>query len=119
MGEMFMGRTPYSGLSAAFMWNHIFAQVKSPDGTPVRFFAGPGFAVGASKELDGPRGIFFGLKGRAGAQFVFERGINVSVSASPILGLHMSKEDENFVTDIYKSGILQMIVPEIGISLRF
>ena len=66
MGEMFIGRTPYSGLSAAFTWNHIFAQVASRNGTPVLFFAGPGLAAGASKDFNGPAGLYFGLKGRIG-----------------------------------------------------
>lgn len=119
MGEMFIGRTPYSGLSAAFTWNHIFAQVESRGGTPVLFYAGPGLAAGASKDLNGPRGLYFGLKGRVGMMCVFERGINISVSLAPTLGIQLTKDDENFITRTYRNGLLQSVLPEIGISYRF
>jgi hypothetical protein len=119
MGEMFIGRTPYSGLSAAFTWNHIFAQVESRGGTPVLFYAGPGLAAGASKDFNGPAGLYFGLKGRIGMMCVFERGINISVSLAPTLGIQLTKDDENFITRTYRNGLLQSVLPEIGISYRF
>ena len=119
MGEMFRGTTPYSGLSAAFTWNHIFAQVESANGTPVRFFAGPGIAAGASKDFNGPRGLFLGLKGRLGVQCIYERRVNISLSIAPVLGIQLAKTDENFVTRTYRNGLLQAIVPEIGINYRF
>lgn len=119
MGEMFIGRTPYSGLSAAFTWNHIFAQVESRGGTPMLFFAGPGLAAGASKDLNGPRGLYFGLRGRVGVMCIYERGINISVSLAPTLGIQLTKDDENFITRTYRNGLLQSVLPEIGISYRF
>jgi hypothetical protein len=119
MGEMFRGTTPYSGLSAAFTWNHIFAQVESRNGTPVQFYAGPGIAAGASKDFDGPRGLFFGLKGRLGVQCLYKRKVNISVAVAPVIGIQLAKIDENFVTRAYRNGLLHTIVPEIGISYRF
>ena len=106
-------------MSAAFTWNHIFAQAESRDGTPVKFFSGPGIAAGASKDFNGPRGLFIGLKGRVGAKFIYRRNVNISLSLSPILGIQLAKVDENFVTRTYRNGLLQTVVPEIGISYRF
>ena len=119
MGEMFRGTTPYSGLSAAFTWNHIFAQIESVNGTPVRFFAGPGIAAGASKDFNGPRGLFIGLKGCLGVQCIYKRGVNISVAVAPIMGIQLTRIDENFVTRAYRNGLLETFVPKIGISYRF
>lgn len=119
MGEMFRGTTPYSGVSAAFTWNHVFAQIESVNGTPVRFFAGPGIAAGAGKDFNGPRGLFFGLKGCLGVQCIYKKGVNISVSIAPLLGIQLTRIDENFVTRAYRNGLLETFVPKIGISYRF
>lgn len=119
MTETFLGRSMYSGISAAFTWNLIFAQLESRNGTPLRFYAGPGLAAGLSQDMKTPLGLFFGLKGRVGMQCVFDRKINVSVSLSPILGIHVSAEDENVLTRVYRNGLLQAVMPEFGISYRF
>lgn len=119
LGETFIGRVVYPGLCSSFTWNLVFAEIESRNGTPITFFAGPGITAGISKDFAGPKGLFFGLKGRAGMQCIFERGINISLSLAPVLGIHLSKTDENFITRTYKNGILQTFLPEIGISYRF
>lgn len=119
MGEMFRGKTPYSGMSASFTWNHIFARAESQFGTPILFFAGPGIAAGASKDFNGPRGGFFGLKGRLGLECIYKRSVNISISIAPVLGIQLARIDENFVTRTYRNGLFQSVVPEIGISYRF
>ena len=120
MGEMFRGTTPYSGMSAAFTWNHIFAQAESRDGTPVHFFAGPGIAAGASKDFNGPRGLFIGLKGRVGARCSFDRNIDLAVGVAPVLGLHRYVgQNKNAILKCYNNGILQTLMPEIVIAYRF
>lgn len=119
MLETFIGRTEHPGLSAAFTWNLVFAQIESRNGTPVRFFAGPGIAAGLSCDLDTPRGMYFGLKGRVGVQCIYDRKVNISVSLAPLLGIHVSQRDENIMTQTYKNGLLSAIFPEIGISYRF
>lgn len=119
LGETFTGRGTRPGVSAAFTWNIIFAQMESRNGVPVRFYAGPGFAAGISQDFMGPQGLFFGLKGRVGMQCLFARKINVSLSLAPILGIHISEVDEYILTRAYRNGLIQVIIPEIGISYRF
>ncbi len=119
LGETFIGRAVYPGLCSSFTWNIVFARIESPNAVPVEFFAGPGLAAGMSKDFNGPKGLFLGLKGRAGMQCIFERGVNISISLAPVLGIHMSKIGDSFITRTYRNGILQTILPEIGISYRF
>lgn len=119
MAETFLGRAMYPGISTAFTWNLVFAQFESRNGIPVRFYAGPGFATGISHDMHGRHGLFFGLKGRAGMQCIFDRRINISVSLAPILGIHISEDDENILTRPYANGLLQAVMPEFGISYRF
>ena len=117
MSEIFIGKTIYPGLSAAFTWNLVFAQIESRNGIPVRFYAGPGLTAGISGDTS--PGVFFGLKGRAGMQCIFDRKINISISVAPTLGIHVLREEENMITKTYRNGIMQVLMPEIGISYRF
>lgn len=119
MWETFTGKGKYPGISASFTWNLVFAQMESRNGVPVRFYAGPGFATGLAQDFMGPTGLFFGLKGRVGVQCAFARKVNISVSISPILGLHVSRLDENRIIKTYRNGLIQTVLPEIGISYRF
>ena len=119
MTETFLGKALYPGISANFTWNLVFAQLESRNGTPLRFYAGPGFAAGISQDMMSSPGLYFGLKGRVGMQCVFERRVNVSVSLSPILGIHVTSTDENIMTKVYRNGLLQAVMPEFGISYRF
>jgi len=38
---------------------------------------------------------------------------------APILGIHISEVDEYILTRAYRNGLIQVIIPEIGISYRF
>ena len=119
MAETFLGKATHPGLSTAFTWNLVFAAFESRNGTPVRFFAGPGFTAGLSHDMSAPPGLFFGLKGRVGMKCIYDRKINISVSLSPVLGIYMTEKNENILTRIYRHGLLQAILPEIGLSYRF
>ena len=119
MTEAFMGRATHPGLSAAFTWNLVFAEIESRNGTPVRFYAGPGLVAGISQDIKTPPGLFFGLKGRLGMQCIFDRRINISVALAPVLGIYVSKEDEYINARAYRHGLLRAFMPEVGISYRF
>jgi hypothetical protein len=43
----------------------------------------------------------------------------LSVSLSPILGCHITTEKEEVRMRLYKSGLLQFVIPEIGIKYAF
>lgn len=119
MSETFVGRTDYPGLSASFTWNHIFARKESANGNELRFFAGPGLGVGKSHDYKSESGHYFGLKGRIGVQCLFDRRINISVCLAPIIGMHISSKTEHLVMKVYRNGIIQAVMPEIGITYRF
>ncbi len=119
MAETFIGRAVHPGLSAAFSWNLVFAQIESRNGNQVRFYAGPGLAAGVGQDIKSPPGLFFGLKGRLGMQCLFDRRVNISVSLAPLLGIYISKQDEYTNARVYRHGLLQTFLPEIGISYRF
>lgn len=119
MFEIYFGNGRYPGVSADFTWNMRFAQIKSGNHVPISFLAGPGFAVGQAKDLGRSEGFFFGLVGRVGLQCAYERGVNMSISLAPILGLHVSKSKENYMMRVYNNGLLQAVMPEISLSYRF
>jgi hypothetical protein len=119
MAETFIGRALHPGLSAAFSWNLVFAQIESRNGNQVRFYAGPGLAAGIGQDINTPPGLFVGLKGRIGMQCLFDRRINISVSLAPTLGIYISKQDEYVNARTYRHGLLQTFMPEVGISYRF
>lgn len=114
MADIFLGKAMHPGISAAFTWNLVFAQLESRNGTPLRFYAGPGLTAGTS--ADSSPGLFFGLKGRVGMQCLFDRRINVSIALAPTLGIHVSRDEENMITQIYRPGLLQIARPEISLS---
>lgn len=119
MAETFLGKVLHPGISAAFTWNLIFAQLESRNGIPLRFYAGPGIAAGINHDMKTSPGLFFGLKGRVGMQCIYDRKINISVSLAPVLGLHVSEDEENVTTRAYRNGLMQILMPEFGISYRF
>lgn len=120
MTDAFLGRRNRAGASASFTWNLVFASVKSRNDIEVKFYAGPGAAVGYNSDMKSPYGMFFGLKGRLGARCSFDRNIDLAVGIAPVLGLHRYVgPDGNAVLKYYTSGILQTIMPEIVIAYRF
>ena len=125
-GEALAGRTNFPGAAASFTWNTIFARKESGNGNEIRFFAGPGAAVGYCKDIrlkkteHGLHGTYFGLKGRLGFEITYARNVNIVICVAPVLGLHMAKDSGgNLLARYYRYGIMQTIMPEIGISYRF
>lgn len=125
-GEAMAGRTRTPGIAASFTWNTVFARKESANGNEIRFFAGPGAAIGYCKDIrlkkteHGLHGTYFGLKGRIGLEISYDRNVNITICVAPVLGLHMARDNSgNLLARYYRYGILQTIMPEIGISYRF
>lgn len=116
---MFTHISDNPGISASFTWNTIFADTESESGNIVRFYAGPGIALGMSDNLNGTKGVFFGLKGRVGGECTFPRKVTLSVSVSPVIGAHIGKENGMTNMLLYKYGLLYSVMPEIGIKYAF
>lgn len=118
-GEAFMDREQYPGVSASFTWNMIMKTWDSRNGERIDFFAGPGLAAGWSKDLLKERGFHVGLAGRVGVQCSFSRNIEISACVAPVLGIHMVFLKESIRMEYYRYGLINMVMPEIGIRYRF
>ncbi len=116
---IFGGTMFYPGISASFTWNMIFAEAQSRNGNRIIFFAGPGATAGFTGDMKSSWGLMAGLKGRVGGECTFRRNVSISVSISPIIGVHTSRRGTTINMLIYKTGLLHAIMPEIGIKYAF
>lgn len=116
MGEVFRNATDIPGISASFTLNFIFKEWKSANGSALCAFVGPGISAGIANDLHKDRGYFFGIKGRVGIEGIFDRGISISASLNPTIGSHLIIREEYLEMAYYRNGLLNMILPEIGIK---
>ncbi len=107
------------GVSASFTWNMVFAEAIARDGNRLTFFAGPGAMIGYGDDIKAPNGLIIGMKGRIGGECTFKRKISISLSVSPVIGLHMSARNSMMNMLLYKTGLLYGIMPEAGIKYAF
>jgi hypothetical protein len=112
-------RASHPGASASLIWNMVFAEKSSSLGNRISFFAGPGIMVGYVTDMNDIAGGAFGLKGRVGVECSFKRKVTLSASLSPILGCHITSQNAEVKMKLYKSGLIQAIIPEIGIKYTF
>ncbi len=107
------------GATASFTWNMEFAEIESHDGDRVVFFAGSGAVLGFTEDLLSRRGLMAGLKGRIGAECTFDRKISLSLSVSPVIGVHLGLHEGMLNMLLYKMGLLYTLMPEIGVKYAF
>lgn len=120
LGEVFMERTDTPGLSASVIANFIITSWKSSNGNDLILYAGPGMTVGSANDFHISRGYFFGLKGRVGIECLFKsKNISISASLCPIIGSHMVISDDSIRMRQYVNGIINSIMPEIGVKYMF
>ena len=112
-------RADHPGASLSLSWNMVFAEKTSPYGNRITFFAGPGIIAGYVTDFKNTPGAAFGLKGRIGVECRFKRSVTLSASLSPIIGCHITSSGENIKMLLYKSGLLQTVIPEIGLKYAF
>lgn len=115
----FMDRSRQIGVSASLSCNFIIKQWQSRNGNTISAFAGPGATVGRSHDIEGGFGYFCGLKGRAGIECRFDRKISISLCFNPILGTHMAIYDDCIEMNPYKLGLINTVLPEVGINYMF
>lgn len=119
MTDAFLGHCTKAGASASFTWNIVFASITSRNDIEVRFYAGPGVAIGYNSDREVPYGAFFGLKGRLGARCSYSRNIDIEVGIAPVLGLHRHNIENDTIMSLYRQGLIQILMPEIVIAYRF
>ena len=116
---VFMNRNNNPGISASLSCNFIIKEWKSRNDNSVSLFAGPGITIGMSDDFRKDLGYFFGLKGRIGAECRFDRHIAISVSLNPVIGSHLIVMEEHVEMKYYKNGLINAVLPEIGIKYIF
>ena len=117
--HLFAAASTMPGMTASLTWNMIFAQMTSPDGNRISLFAGPGILAGFADNIPIHKGVVFGLKGRVGAECSFNRNVAISACISPLIGVHASMKDGMPYMLLYKTGLLNSAMPEIGIRYIF
>ena len=119
MGEVFMNKTDIPGVSASFSCNFIVKKWISRYGTEIKAIVGPGVAIGMARDLGEDFGYFMGLKGRVGLECCFDRKVAVSVCLNPTLGSHLNISGNTAQMKLYKIGMINTVLPEIGIKYMF
>ncbi len=116
---LYASRKNGAGISASFTWNMVFAEHTARGGNKVSFFAGPGAMAGIAGDMLNGRGFMLGLKGRVGGECTFLRNITVSMSVSPVVGIHLGVREGMLSMLLYKTGLLYSIMPEVGVKYAF
>ena len=119
MSELFLGREEIPGCSVSFTWNTVLNEWNTDEGDKIRFFIGPGAALGLGKDFKTDYGFLFGLKGKIGMECIYRRGICISASLSPILGQHVVRLEDKISMRGYRNGIIYGFAPEVGIKYCF
>lgn len=119
MGEVFRNTTGIPGISTSLSCNFTLKEWESHNGNIICAFAGPGVTAGIASDLYKDRGYFFGLKGRAGIECRFDRGVAISASLNPVIGSHLVIRDEYLEMTYYRNGLLNAVLPEICIKYTF
>lgn len=112
-------RADHPGVTASFVWNMVFAEKDSAYGNRISFFAGPGLMAGYVTDYGSKAGIAFGLKGCIGVECRFRRPFILSATLSPTIGTHMTSKDGNTMMKLYRCGLIETIIPNIGIKYAF
>lgn len=120
LSEVFLNNTDTPGISISATYNYIIRRWKSQNENELVFFAGPGVAIGRGKDYKDDNGYFFGLKGRTGLECCFhQRNVVISASIAPVLGMHLILLDDSLKMHYFRYGLLNTIMPEIGIRYMF
>ena len=91
--------------AASATWNIIYKDITSRNGNVIHLTAGPG--------------PFAGLAGRFGGECAFDRRITLSITVTPMLGVHLSRVDDYINMKLFRKGISYAIMPEIGVKYTF
>jgi len=119
ISEIYFTRSWNPGAVLSFSWNTYFAQTETIWGDMIRFYAGPGAALGWTPDIKAGSGAMFGVKGRIGAECTFERHASISLAIAPVLGMHLSSNGNAMNMRIFRNGLIYGVIPEIGIKYAF
>lgn len=119
LGEVLMNRTNIPGVSLAFTRNYIIREWDTEDGNTIYLISGPGISAGWSSDFLTNHGIHIGLKGCFGIECRYRRNINLSFCLAPVIGVHISKQNDYMKMEYHRNGLLGTILPEVGIKYSF
>ena len=115
------GLTAYPGVRADWHMNYHIGNWKPSEEMQVRFYAGPGVMLGYVRDGDRGRGVAAALSGTIGAAFVFSSSpIRITLGFSGVLGCHATiTGTRNSTLTLYRSGLRNTVIPELGIRYCF
>ena len=117
--DVFFGRSNVPGGYAGFSWNFIFFSKELKYGPILRIHAGPGIVAGYSVDNKRVWGPIFGLSGNIALECQYERGVTLSIGASPVIGSHFLIMKDSVNMGMYKRGLTYGFIPELGIKFNF
>lgn len=97
-----------------------FCEKQLKGGSSLEISAGPGAMVGYAYDIKEPQGLVAGLSAALSADFRFKAPVVVSLGFSGVLGCHiLHYRNGGGTLKIYRNGICEAWIPEIGIKYRF
>lgn len=117
--EMILDRSVTPGFSGSLTWNFPFLTKRLGSEHLLNFYAGPGIVAGYEKDFKTAYGIFVGLVGKVCVECGFDRNVFLTASVSPVVGAHIVSSGKGYTMTYFKNGLLQTIMPEVGIKYRF
>lgn len=119
LSDVFFGKSNIPGGYAGFSWNFIFFSKELEYGPVLRIHAGPGIVAGYCLDNKNGWGPMFGLSGNIALECEYERGVTLSIGASPVLGSHLQILKDTVNMGMYKKGLTYGFIPELGIKFNF
>lgn len=112
-------RNRVPGFYANYSCDFLIAQ-KLHQECDFRFYGGAGVDFGYGDDLKHPVGLFLGPMADLRLEFSSTRvPVRLSVVFRPTLALHCYKEGKQFRMGIYSVGLMNSLIPRIGISYDF
>ena len=120
--DMIRGRTRLPGIRVGYAYDFVTLTSARSDGGVFTMYVGPGVTAGYVADYQVKGGVMFGLMMDFGVEYLFPKGISLTVAMAPVLGFHINAgtEDDAFtIMSLYRYGIGDAIFPQVGIKYHF
>lgn len=112
------GKSSTPGIKLTYNYNKPIKEIKSGNGEPVIFYAGPGIACGYLRDTNSRIGLMCGISADAGCMVFYESRLSLCVEFSVELGFHLREDSRVGVSDFkfYEAGLTRAYLPQIKIQ---
>lgn len=108
------------GVKADYHIMFILKAFKVNEDATFSLMAGPGAALGYTRDKNSKQGLMAGISGMFSAGFSFKIPVTVSLGLSGIVGCMITRNSKLDQTlKLYRSGLTRCLAPELTISYRF